>query len=227
MKFNVQLKGQADTLEAVAPCFQSDRIRIIKRDEWFLESSEFNQCTNGGQVFPIADDILRLIHRVCFLFTSLASPFEIGYVQPYNDAGNPLGRALRSSQTINVYSSAGIEELRTLKGAQTLGAETVSRALDDQTVRAALSLIGENDLQWPQIYDIVEFVGLKVIVRNGWASEKEIRRLRQTANYYRHLGRPKKYPLPPNPPSLHESATFVLRLLKKWITVPKADGRRH
>jgi hypothetical protein len=224
MKFDVQLKGQVETLEAVAPCFQSDRVRIIKRDDWFLESSEFDQCSNGGQVFPIADDILRLIHRVCLLFTGLASPFEIGYVQPYSDTGSPLRRALRSIQTINVYSSAGIQELRTLKGTQTLGAEAISRALDDQTIRIALSLIGEHGPQWPQIYDVVEFLGWKAIVNKGWATQREVKRVKRTANHHRHAGRPGRNPLPPNPPSLHDSATFVLGLLKKWITIPKADG---
>src|SRR5712692_7174723 len=50
------LKGQANMLESVAPCFVSNSARIRKHEEgWMLESSEFASCTTGEQVFPIAD----------------------------------------------------------------------------------------------------------------------------------------------------------------------------
>jgi hypothetical protein len=219
MKFAVQLIGQADTLEKVAPCFQGDTVRIVRRDgDWFLESSAFDACINGGQVFPIADNILRLVHRISYLYAGLISPFEIGYVQPFNEDGVPLRRALRASARFNVYSAAGIEELQNSRGAQTLGSEAVDRAMTDQQFLAALSLIGEDELQWPHIYDILEFLDLEVIIKKKWATRKEVRRLRQTANHFRHLGRPKKNPLPPEPPSLNESRSCVLGLLKKWIS---------
>src|ERR1700683_310457 len=219
MRFAVELKGQADTLANVAPCFQGDIARIVIRDDrWFLESSAFDGCTNGGQVFPIADNILGLIHRICYLYTRLLAPFTIGYVQPLNETDAPLGRVLRASDTVNVYSSRGIEELRDSRGSQTLGTETLTRALEDQEVRVALALIGENDVEWPRIYDIVEFWGPETIVENKWATRKTVRRLRQTANHYRHLGRPQNNRLPPEPPSLQESLSLVLNLLKKWMS---------
>jgi hypothetical protein len=50
------LKGQANMLESVAPCFVSNSARIRKHEEgWMLEWSEFASCTTGEQVFPIAD----------------------------------------------------------------------------------------------------------------------------------------------------------------------------
>jgi hypothetical protein len=219
MKFAVQLKGDAHVLESVAPCFQGDIVRIVKRgDDWFLESSKFDARANGDDAFPIADELLRLVHRISYLYTRLLSPFEIGYVQLFNETGAPLGRALRASDTINIYSTAGIEELRNSRGSQTLGSEVVDRAMTDEQVLAALSLIGEGDLQWPQLYDIIEFLDSSVIINKKWATRKEVRRLRQTANHYRHLGRLKKNPLPPDPPSLHDSRSFVLAILKKWMS---------
>jgi hypothetical protein len=218
MRFAVELKGQADVLASVAPCFQGDIIRIVGRgDGWFLESPVFDVCTNGGQVFPIADNILGLIHRICYVYAGLLSPFTIGYVQPFNETGVPLGRSLRASDTINVYSSEGIGQLRNSRGSQTLGAETLRRALGDQEIRVGLDLIGEKDLEWPQVYDILEFLGSETIVENKWVARKDLRRVKRTANHYRHLGRPQKNPLPPDPPSLQESISLVLDLLRKWL----------
>lgn len=61
MKFAVQLKGSKPLFENVAPCFQGGFARIKKSgDDWFLESSAFDDCTTGSEVFPIADKLLRL-----------------------------------------------------------------------------------------------------------------------------------------------------------------------
>src|ERR1700681_3447569 len=113
MKFAVQLKGSESTLENVAPFFQDDYARIRKiGDTWFLESSAFNACAAPLDVFPIADGVLRLIHRVTSLYATLYSPFEVGYVQAFDDSGVPASRALRGSEKINVYS---LEELKKLQ----------------------------------------------------------------------------------------------------------------
>jgi hypothetical protein len=63
MKFAVQLiGGSKPTMERAAKCFQGDAARIrTVGDEWFLESCLFDACTAPGQVFPVADELLRLI----------------------------------------------------------------------------------------------------------------------------------------------------------------------
>jgi hypothetical protein len=219
VKYSVQLKGLERTFEIVAPCFQGDSLRIVKRgEEWFLESSELNKCTDGNQAFAVADELLRLIHRTGYLFARLSPPFEMGYIQPYNDTGEPLRRALRASRTINVLSPDDINELSLLQGASTPGSLTVSRALQDRNIQEAFSLLGsDRDIGWHQIYDIVEFLGPQTIEKKKWATMKDVRVLRQTANHHRHLGRPKKYSLPLNPPTLGQSQTLALNLLKLWL----------
>src|SRR5580704_11360519 len=113
MKYAVQLKGSEPLLENVSGCFQGDFARIRKiGDDWFLESSTFDGCANGGEVFPIADKVLRLIHRVTATYCRLFSPFEIGYVDCFSDAGVPVNRALRASQRVQIYLGEGLQELR-------------------------------------------------------------------------------------------------------------------
>jgi hypothetical protein len=219
VKYAAQLKGLEHTFEIIAPCFQGDSLRIVKRGEgWFLESSELNKCTDGNQAFAVADELLRLIHRTGYLFARLSPAFEIGYIQPYNDAGEPLRRGLRASRTINVLSSEGVNELSLLHGSSTLGSLAVSRALPDKNIQEAFSLLGSDmDIGWHQIYDIVEFLGPKTIEKKKWATTKDVRVLRQTANHYRHLGRPKKNPLPPDPPALGQAKDLALKFLKSWL----------
>jgi len=56
-----------------------------------------------------------------------------------------------------------------------------------------------------------------MIAKDRFASEKDIGKVKQTANHHRHLGnRRKKYPLPNNPVSLNEDIEFTRFLLKQW-----------
>jgi hypothetical protein len=141
MKYAVQLVGAAHVLEAVGYCFQGDSARIRKGgDNWFLESSAFDVCATAGEVFLIADELLRLIHRVSALYMRLYSPFEIGYVQAFSETGVPTNRALRGFAKIDVYSSTGIKELQNLRGEQSLGAAVVDHARVNNKVNEALAL---------------------------------------------------------------------------------------
>jgi|HubBroStandDraft_3_1064219.scaffolds.fasta_scaffold164032_1 hypothetical protein len=218
MKYAVQLLDATKVLENVADCFQGDSARIRKLgDDWFLESSAFEACTAAHEVYPIADEILRLIHRVFALYMGLFSPLRIGYVQACNEAGVPTNRPLRDITRFNVYLSP--EELQTSHGGQSLGASLVGRATVNTNVHEALALVGENELQWPQIYDILEFLGgMNGIVKRKWATREVVGKYWRTANIHRHLGSPKKKPLPADPPSISEARAFALNFLKRWIS---------
>jgi hypothetical protein len=221
MKFAVQLNGTKPLFENVAPCFQSDFARIKRvGDNWFLESSAFNGCATGNEVFPIADKLLRLIHRVTAAHAMLFSPFETGYVECFTDAGAFVNRALRATHRVQIYTAEGINKLQELRGEGPLGSVLVEAAWKDKKLEEALALIGDGeDLNWSQLYDILEFLGgPDAIVKKGWAARKQVIKCRQTANHHRHLGSPKKYPLPADPPSWGKARTFVLGLLTNWIS---------
>jgi len=105
------------------------------------------------------------------------------------------------------------------RGKGSLGSAFVGAALEDTKLEEALALVGDGyELQWSQIYNILEFLGgADAIVKKKWATRGQLRKCRQTANHHRHLGSPKKYPLPVDPPSHGEATTFAIGLLKKWI----------
>jgi hypothetical protein len=151
------------------------------------------------------------------LYARLHSPFGISVVHTFSDTGVRIRRVLRVVKKIDIYSSKGIQELQALRGDQSLGSVVLGRAMADKGVQEAVALVGEGDIRWPHVYDILEFLGADAIVRKKWATREQIRRCKQTANHHRHLGSPTKYPLPTDPPSLSEATSLTVDLLKRWI----------
>jgi hypothetical protein len=212
------LKGQPDTLEFVASCFISNNARIKKHEEgWILESSEFASCYDGEQIFLIADDIVSRVHRIVALYGSATPTFSVEHIYWINAQGEPL-RSIRGSIPVNMFSSKGLAELKSISGAQPLGSAVFQAMILDSEVNEALTLHGAGELNWSQVYDIIEFFGETRIVKDGYAHRREIRAVRQTANHYRHLGRPKKNALPSNPPTLAAASEVVRNLLRRWIS---------
>ena len=213
------LKGQPDMLERIAPCFVSNNAKIEKHQEdWFLESSEFASCTKGEQIFPIADDVVSRVNRILSLYCGATSTLSVEHIYWINAEGTPL-RTIRGSATVNVVSSKGLAQLKTMSGTQPLGSAVFQAMVVDSAVNEALSLHGEDELSWGQIYDVIEFLGgVDAVDKAGYASKKQTRTVRQTANHYRHLGGPKKNPLPSHPPTLPEASEFARSLLKSWIS---------
>lgn len=98
---------------------------------------------------------LGLLREYFLAILKALFPFKekIGYVQAFSETGVPANRPLRDITRINVYSSS--EELQTFQGEQSLGAAVVGRAMANMNTREALALVGESDLQWPQVYNIL------------------------------------------------------------------------
>jgi hypothetical protein len=211
------LKGQPDMLESVAACFDGTNAKIRKHEEdWILESSAFASCTTGEQVFPIADDLVSRIHHVLALYCGATATLSVEHIYWINAEGKKL-RTIRGSLPVNVISSKGLAELKGMSDSQPLGSALLQAMTLD--AKEGLALHGEGGLSWSQVYDIIEFLGGEAgITKAGYTSRKQTRAVRQTANHYRHLGSPKKYPLPSNPPDLAAASEFARSLLKRYIS---------
>jgi hypothetical protein len=220
MTFAVQLLGEPGDIEAVAPCFQGDGARIRKLGEiWVLESLAFNACKSEAEILPKAYDILSRVNRVWALYVNHVSLLSVGYILSLGPDGLPIKKLIHSTKEITIYSPKGIAELQTLIGSEPLGSVLVGRSYTDLRLKSALSLMGDRQLGWSQIYDIIEFFGgEKAISTKGWAKYMYISRLKRTANHYRHLGSFKSYPLPADPPTLNDARVSAKNLLKRWIS---------
>jgi hypothetical protein len=217
------LMGQEEVLAAVAPCFNGDKARIKrqrlkeKEDSWVLESSEFGPCKTGEEVLAVADDIVSRIHAILALYCNHTPVLSVDCICWTNAKGESL-RTVRGSVSINVTSSKGLAELKSLSGTQPLGSAVFEAMTRDVKINDALDLHGDSGLSWSQVYDIIDFVGgVKGIGNAGYAGTKQASAVRQTANHYRHQGIKKKPSLPVNPPTLVQANEFARGLLKRWI----------
>lgn len=134
------LKGQPHMLEAIAPCFVGSDATVRKLEEnvWILESSQFASCTTGEQVFATADDIVSRLNRILSLYCGAAATLSVEYICWVNATGEKL-RTLRDTVPVNVFSSKGLAELKTMLGTQPLGSAVIQSMLRDPTVNEALS----------------------------------------------------------------------------------------
>lgn len=216
--------GQDDMLAYIGPCFDSNSARITKQklkeqeESWVLESSEFAPCTTGDEVLTIADDIVSRINHILTLYCNFTPTLSVECISWISAEGVSL-RTVRGSSSVNVVSSKGLSELKGMSGTQPLGSAVFEVMIRDSAVKEAFSLHGEDGLSWSQVYDIIEFLGgADRIDKAGYANKTKTSVVRRTANYHRHLGNPKKYPLPPNPPTLAKASEFARGLLKRWIS---------
>ncbi len=219
MRYAAKLDGEDRILEIAAKVFNGDHARIAKAgDLWCLHSVEFDECANGQAVFPLADVLLLRIHCVLSLYLSLYSPFSIETVIWFNDGGKPIKQSVRLTATVNVYSIGSLSAASNSDNCTSTGVSIVTGAARDESLSEALFLVGDKEMGWPQIYDVIEFLGgVDAIVRLGFANRTEVRRVRQTANHYRHLGRRSRPQLPDHPPSIGEARRFAADLMKRWI----------
>ena len=133
-----------------------------------------------------------------------------------NDDDEVIRRRIYATLEVNAYRGAARTLNPTASGS--VATDVLSRAAADPAITEALSLVGDEAPTWARVYDIIEFLGgARAINQSGLAPLYATRRVRQTANHYRHLGNPKNDPVPPNPPTLAEAGLFATGILKKWI----------
>jgi hypothetical protein len=133
-----------------------------------------------------------------------------------NDDEHVMSRRIYATLDVNFYNRATRTLNPTVSGS--VATDVLSRAANDPAVTEALSLHGNEAPTWARVYDIIEFLGGEGSIKKaGFAPRSETRRVRQTANHYRHLGSPRSNRLPPTPPTLAEAGVFAKELLRKWI----------
>jgi hypothetical protein len=218
--FAAALRGPNHVVEDIGPCFNTALVTIRRRREveWIMESSNFERCESSEEAYEVAKELLSRIHQLIALYVALYTrPLSITAILTLNDADNVVKRRIYATfMQLHVYKGAKRTFIPSPSGS--LGTAVLSQAATDPAVAEALSLFGDEPPTWARVYDIIEFLGGERSIHEAdLASWRDIRKMRQTANHYRHLGSRKKYPLPTNPPTLGEACALASDLLTKWI----------
>ena len=181
----------------LAPSFASAIVTIRRREsEWLLELSSFEPYEFDEQLYDAANKIISQIHSVLALYMGLYDqPLSIRTLLRLTDDDRLIGRRRYTTFMVNVFRPASQALNPTASGS--LATIALSLAATDPKVSEALSLVGHDALTWGRIDHIIEFLSVKN------------RRIKRTANYHRHLGNPRNFPLPKNPPTLGEASRFA------------------
>jgi hypothetical protein len=219
MRYLAVLESTATDLAEYARCFNSDLCRITKLNEhWVLESSEFNTCSSPSEVFTLADATLSVVRRILSLYCGLGHPLTVNYLQSVDAGGQLRGRTIRASRTLIITSATAMTELTKPINQHPLATAIFECAQRDAKTREALKLYQDLENRWADVYDIIEFLGgPNQIGQSGLGTRKEAKAVKQTANYYRHLGRKTPSLLPLNPPTLAKASLFAKQALRRWI----------
>jgi hypothetical protein len=109
----------------------------------------------------------------------------------------------------------------------------IQLALNDAAVDDALYFLQRSNPSWSEIYKVYEIVQhdikRKGIVANGWATDRELRRLTATANHPALAGRDARHARQSAPPiadplTLPEAQDLVGRIVRAWIAI-KTSGK--
>ena len=219
------LESPVTGLPESAQCFVSDLCRITQLDgipklegKWVLESSQFNVCATPSEVSPLANKILSAACRIMSLYFGLSYRPIVKFIQCLDTGGQPCGNEVRISFTLKTTSRDAMENLTKPIDGRPRATAIFEAAHKDAKIRYALDLYQDIEDRWPNVYDIIEFLGgPKGIKNSGFGTEKETTTVKQTANHYRHLGSQKQFPLPSKPPSLPQAAYFAKKALSHWI----------
>ena len=212
-------------LEDIAPFFASGIATIWRREnQWILESSSFEPYEFDEKLYQAANRLVAQIHSVLALYLGrYGDPLTVRALLRLTDDDKLIALRRYSTLTVNVVMPA--EQVFSPTASGSVGTVVLSRAVTDPAIAEALSLLGHEAPTWGKIYDIIEFLGgPRTIEKSGFAPERETRRVKQTANYYRHIGNPKEYKLPSNPPTLYDAGMFAFDLMKRWIAKQISEG---
>src|SRR5205085_9329979 len=197
LKYEVVLKDKDNFIKDIATAFKGPNIRLRFINEgWILEADEFELCETVDQVLKKAEDYLFCLNVLMGIYPKIVTPLEMKYIN-YTNAQGKRKRRIWGRLNINIYDDDSIIELSHLEDENSKGSLILMKAYTNPKIKELLSIIGLPPMKWPQVYDVIEFLGGdKGISRMHLATIKEVEDIRQTANYYRHLGSPRKSRLP-------------------------------
>jgi len=124
--------------------------------------------------------------------------------------------------TLEIAKGDGSKEIR---GPADVIPSMIERAAIDENFAKALRLRDGDALGWSDLYRLYEVIETGVsrsfIVKNGWATDGEIRRFKHTANSVAAVGdearHGKEWADPPSQPlALSDARTFIDSLLRRW-----------
>jgi hypothetical protein len=233
MEWLVQLTGENYDLEELSKSLKAPELTIDQEEGGYvLRSADLNNLNDADVVRQKASEILSLINGGARLTQGMRKPLEIAHVILVKDNGSRQifvnlteGIILRDSVIVVAVGEGGI--LQEVRQSDVIP-RWVLAARHDENTGKVLRFFGSGRHDWVTLYKIYEVIrddvgGIAKIEKNGWATEKAIKRFTQTANSPGAIGGNARHGTdrgtirPKNPMSLSEAKSLIEGLAHSWL----------
>lgn len=229
-RWNVFLEGDIFDLEDL-PRWLVGFDPTVERfgDEYALVGPKLDALDAAGEVRRAATEAVNLINGLGRLLWSEFQPISVGRIVQFEPDGKRNTFVHLQAATIKarsklhavVISAGGTQPHAPKTGAL---AELIDRLQANTRAQRLVEILSHAELTWSDLYKAVEVVQEAVgslIHEQGWASKKEIKLLKRTAQCYDLLGREarhaKSIPPPRKPMSFGQAKALVLRVAERWL----------
>ena len=234
--WEIVLAGDDADLRSLSESFADGDQAILKRDgKYLFRWSVLDGLSDAAQVKAVADEHIALLSGAASLTLGAIEPIKVAQMILVSDDGSchihvspdPVGLTFRTSvPTVQIGRADGTEEIhRPADPAKAWLLAAVKSSSSDNMARA-LRLFGEREHDWAKLYHLLEIVEASVgrngITDAGWATKRQLKRFRHTANSpeaagdaARH-GRERTQP-PPRPMTLNDARELTRRVVRQWL----------
>lgn len=224
------LAGPERLLKQLATIFCSGSTRIQQEGaEFVLYSDTLDLLTSPDAAENEVDRIIERCVAVANLFAfetgdiKIVSMACVSPVHPHHGYGfGPITKIRVIGQDASEIRAAHIHSLQ-----MGLSGRIIQLAASDDRVAEVLAAIGGVDPTWAAVYTVLEAVAkdLKPVVAGkagdwsaiadcGWATETDLKDLKQTTNAHRHA---RGNPLPTKAPTVHEAQGMTRTIVREWL----------
>ena len=220
-----KLSGGPDDTDVLIGSLTSPDMGLVRKgDAIFLTSSSFGANADLTVMQGIAAEKLSCLNGILTL--SNLPPFKLEQMGTFDVDGNPHYRYQSSLEIrFSVGTSSNPSDLaeRHRKLNERLS-ELGGLARQDGLVQQVLAIIGNGRQDWANLYKAYEIVNAdKDIVKNRFASKKEVSCFTHHANDPRATGKDARHAVPnsPDPPlqqmSISEANALMQRIVGLWV----------
>jgi len=197
------------------------------------KSTHFNSLGNDNEVKKKASELISRINGSILLTEGLSKPLKVSHVHRILDDGKReafVSGTIACTLTFRGRTSVEvIEPNGTVKRINPFdqNQKWFMKSLQDESVAKVLRLYSPSELNWVNLYRILEVIegdvgGLDKIVESGLTTGNKIELFKHTANSVgaigddaRH-GKEKTQP-PPNPMSISKAKSLIKDISLKWL----------
>jgi len=224
MQRGVHIDGNPIDLEtwvAEFPFPSDPTVWVWPKQTYVLGWSAFKRTINDKEMVDLARVLVRQMNGLVACLHPESDPVSVSGKIAHLENGSVLLHEMLHAGSGGSYEIRGARATIQLSGTsshsrskQCLSWMTKCRSND--TLGDAVSLLG-GARDWYDLYKVWEAlkkkIGEKAVIDKGWASKKDLDRLKRTINRYRHYSEQ----LPPNALSYEDAKRQIIELVRKAL----------